>query len=189
MAATNAGLAFGGMTNCCFRCGLRMFFGVRPVSIVADAFDDIQFHDLVFQQTQCPSRAPFRRLQTGQGAQFRLPGTIEDASPGGGGQVLGASTASDPSSTSCRRARAMVARLVFRAEAIRLKLQASPTGEASAFNRMRAFVSFCARCLPLWIKFSNRSRSSALSFTTYFFTAISLATANRLQRSLRRHRF
>jgi hypothetical protein len=26
MAATNALLAFGGMTHCCFRCGLRMFF-------------------------------------------------------------------------------------------------------------------------------------------------------------------
>jgi hypothetical protein len=26
MAATNSLLAFGGMTHCCFRCGLRMFF-------------------------------------------------------------------------------------------------------------------------------------------------------------------
>ena len=48
--------------------------------------------------------------------------------------------------------------------------------------RMRAFVSFCAECLPLRIKVSSRSRSSAVSFTTYFFTAISLAATNRLLR-------
>src|SRR3954464_6876280 len=138
-------------------------------SFIADALDDIQRHDFVFQQTQGPSRAPFRRLRTAQGDQFRLPGAIEDARSGGGGECLRSSTASKPSSTNCRRVRAMLARPVFSAEAIRLSLQASPAGEASTCNRMRAFVSFCAGCLPPWIKLSNCSPSSALSFTTYFF--------------------
>src|SRR3954462_8952349 len=88
MAATNAGLALGGMTNCCFRCGLRMVFERPPDRVIADALDDIQLHDFVFQQTQGPSRAPFRRLRTGQGDQFRRPGAIEDARSGGGGRVF-----------------------------------------------------------------------------------------------------
>jgi hypothetical protein len=52
----------------------------------------------------------------------------------------------------------------------------------SAFNKIRALVNFRAGCLPLWIKVFRRSRSSALSFTTYLFTAISFATTNRLRR-------
>src|SRR5213080_3129637 len=32
MAATNAALASGGMTNCCFRCGLRRFFSASARS-------------------------------------------------------------------------------------------------------------------------------------------------------------
>ena len=32
MAATKAALASGGITHCCFRCGLRVFFSsVRPI--------------------------------------------------------------------------------------------------------------------------------------------------------------
>src|SRR5271166_674094 len=97
------------------------------------------------------------------------------------GECLRVSTASNPSSTSCWRVRAIVARLVFKALAIWLSLQASPASPASAFNRMRAFVNLWAGCLPLRIRLSSRSRSSALSFTTYFFTAISLAATNRLR--------
>jgi transposase len=47
-----------------------------------------------------------------------------------------------------------------------------------------AFISFCAGCLPVWIKLSSCSRSAAFSFTTYFFTAISLAATNRLRQNV-----
>src|SRR5208282_1527698 len=47
---------------------------------------------------------------------------------------------------------------------------------------MRALVNFRAGCLPLWIRAFRRSRSFALSFTTYFFTAISFAATNQLRR-------
>lgn len=54
--------------------------------------------------------------------------------------------------------------------------------ETSAFNRMRAFVSNCAECLPEPIKSVSFARSSALSRTTYFLTAISFPATNHLQR-------
>jgi hypothetical protein len=38
--------------------------------------------------------------------------------------------------------------------------------------------------LPVWIKLPSRSRSAALSFTTYFFAAISLAATNRLRQNV-----
>src|ERR1022692_4055811 len=45
---------------------------------------------------------------------------------------------------------------------------------------MRAFTNWCARCLPLRISIVSCSRSSSLSFTAYFFTAISFAATNHL---------
>jgi hypothetical protein len=84
--------------------------------------------DLVFQQAQRPSK-------------MRV---LAEA-----GECLRVSTASNPSSTSCWRVRAMVAKLVLSAAAIWLSLNASPPSAASAFNRMRAFISFCAGCLPV----------------------------------------
>src|SRR6516225_2546210 len=114
-------------------------------------------------------------------------------------------TASKPSSTSCWRARYTVVALVSSASTIRLSLQPSPPSETSAFNRIRAFISFCAELFPLWIMSSSRLRSSWLNRTTYFFTAISLADmvapiavpcdkgnqpilSNPLKRATRRHR-
>jgi len=74
--------------------------------------------------------------------------------------------------------RAIVSMLVSNAAEIALSLHPSPISEVSAFNRMRALVSNRARLLPASIKASNRARSSALSFTTYFVTAISLPATN-----------
>jgi hypothetical protein len=54
--------------------------------------------------------------------------------------------------------------------------------EASAFSRMRAFTTWRARCLSFWINVLSRSRSSPLSFTTYFFTAACFAVTMRLRR-------
>ena len=57
---------------------------------------------------------------------------------------------------------------------------------ASAFNKIRALVNFRAGCLPLWIRVTpDALGSSALSFTTYFFTAISFTVTNRLRRYVR----
>src|SRR6266699_1384418 len=85
------------------------------------------------------------------------------------------STASTPSSTSCWRVRYTVVALVSSASTIRLSLQPSPPSEMSAFNKIRAFISFCAELFPLRIISSSCLRSSWLNRTTNFFTATSLA--------------
>ena len=66
----------------------------------------------------------------------------------------------------------------------KLSFPGSPASDTSAFNRMRAFVSDCAGCLPAQIIASSRSRSSALNFTTYFLTEISLPATNHLHRRI-----
>src|SRR5271166_6242737 len=50
------------------------------------------------------------------------------------------------------------------------------------FCVQKVLVSNCAGLLPAWIKASSRARSSALSFTTYFLTAISFPATNHLHR-------
>src|SRR5208282_3352910 len=100
------------------------------------------------------------------------------------GLYLRLNTASNPSSTSWRLVRSIVAMLVSSAAAIRLSLQPSPSSDMSAFSRMRAFVSSWAERLPLWINSSSWACSSALNRTTYFLTAISFPTTNHLHRCL-----
>src|SRR5215475_9748165 len=56
---------------------------------------------------------------------------------------------------------------------ILLSLHPGPPSETSAFRRMRAFRSRRAGALPLRTSACSCSRSSALSRTTYFFTAMS----------------
>src|SRR5271166_5320952 len=104
------------------------------------------------------------------------------------GECLRVSTASNPSSTSCWRVRATVATLVSRAEAIWLSLHPAPADEVSAFNRMRALTNCPARCLPARISVLSCSRSSSLSVTMYFLTAICFAVTTHL-RGFRSHRF
>ena len=48
-------------------------------------------------------------------------------------------------------------------------------GEASAFNKIRAFISRCAGPRPFRVSAASCSRSSPLNRTTYFFTIISFA--------------
>ncbi len=100
------------------------------------------------------------------------------------GLYLRVSAATMPSSTSRRRVRPILLMLVSNAAEIALSLQPSPASDTSAFNRMRAFVSDCAGCLPAQIIASSRSRSSALNFTTYFLTEISLPDTNHLHRRI-----
>src|SRR5262252_1624578 len=98
------------------------------------------------------------------------------------GLYLRLNTASNPSSTSWRLVRSIVAMLVSSAPAIMLSLQPSPASDTSAFSRMRAFVSNWAERLPLRINSSSWARSSVLNRTTYFLTAISFPTTNHLHR-------
>src|ERR1700689_4717481 len=100
------------------------------------------------------------------------------------GLYLRLNTASNPSSTSWRLVRSIVAMLVSSAAAIRLSLQPSPSSDTSDFSRMRAFVSSWAERLPLRINSSSWARSSVLNRTTYFLTAISFPTTNHLHRCL-----
>src|SRR5580658_4777726 len=100
------------------------------------------------------------------------------------GLYLRVNTASNPSSTSCRLVRSIVAVLMSKALAIALSLQPSPASDTSAFKRMRALVSNWAERLPLRINSLSRSRSSASSLTTYFLTAISFPATNHLHRCL-----
>src|ERR1700674_5208917 len=104
------------------------------------------------------------------------------------GECLRIRAASNPSSTSRWRVRASVSTLLSRAGAIWLSLQLSPPSEASAFNRIRAFSSFCAGWCPLWIRAVRYARSSLLSVTRYFFTAISFLAINPLRQQRRNHR-
>ena len=164
MVATNTTLASGGITHCCLRCGLRVFFERPPHRVVAGA-DNVQFDDLLLEQTQAPSGKACRGRREGQRDQFCFPAPSENPPPAKFELYLRANTASNPSSTSWA-GRSTVAMLVSSAAAIRLSLQPSPASDTSAFKRMRAFVSSWAERLPLRIQPSSSSRSSALSLTT-----------------------
>src|SRR5208283_1352835 len=159
----------------------KVFFSVRPIVL------SLALATMFSSTTLSSSRLNVHRARPFGGSEQARAINLASEAPSKmrvlaeAGECLRVSTASNPSSTSCWRVRAIVARLVFKALAIWLSLQASPASPASAFNRMRAFVNLWAGCLPLRIRLSSRSRSSALSFTTYFFTAISLAATNRLR--------
>src|SRR6516225_7305352 len=79
MAATNALLAFGGMTHCWRRWGLRVFFERSPDRAVAGTIDNAEFYDLVLQQPQRPARPSLRRFGTSQGDQLGLFLAVENA--------------------------------------------------------------------------------------------------------------
>src|SRR3954470_24007395 len=147
----------------------NVFLSVRPIVLSLTRSTIFSATTLSSSRRKVHRARPFGGSEQVRAISFAAPAPSKMRGLAEGGECLRSSTASKPSSTNCRRVRAMVARPVFSAEAIRLSLQASPAGEASTFNRMRAVVSFCAGCLPPWIKLSNCSRSSALSFTRYFF--------------------
>jgi hypothetical protein len=70
------------------------------------------------------------------------------------GLYLRLNTASNPSSSSWRLVRSIVAMLVSSAAAIPLSLQPSPSSDTSAFSRMRAFLSSREERLPWRINFA-----------------------------------
>src|ERR1700732_638184 len=155
-----------------------------PDRVVAGALDNVQFDNLLLEQTQAPSGKAFRGRREGQRDQVASAAPSKIRRRAEFALYLRANTASNPSSTSWRLVRSTVAMLVSSAAAIRLSLQPSPASDMSAFNRMRAFVSSWAERLPLRINSLSRSRSSASSLTTYFLTAISFPATNHLHRCL-----
>src|SRR5664279_3288034 len=160
----------------------RVFFSVRPIvlSLARSTMSNV---------TTCSSSScRVHRLRPLGGAEQAKAINLASAAPSKmrslaeRGECLRTRTASNPSSTSCWRVRATVSMLVSRATAIWLSLHPSPASEASAFSRMRALVSCRAGCFPAWISVLRRSRSSSLSLTTYFFTAICFAVTKHLRR-------
>src|ERR1700682_5382252 len=159
----------------------RVFLSVRPI-VLSLARSTMFSSTTVSSSSRNVHRArplggleQAKAISLASAAPSKIRGRAEAA------ECLRVRTAANPSCTSCWRVRLTVATLVFRAFEIWLSLHPSPPSEASAFNRMRAFMSCRAGCLPAWINLSSCSRSSSLSFTTYLFTAISLAATNRLR--------
>jgi hypothetical protein len=58
----------------------NVFFSVRPI-VLSLAFDDLQFDDRLFQQSQCPAGPAGRRFGTRQRDQPGLGRSIKDAPP------------------------------------------------------------------------------------------------------------
>jgi hypothetical protein len=159
----------------------RVFLSVRPIVLSLA-------RSTIFSSTTCSSNSckvhrlrPFGGLEQAKAINLASAAPSKIRGLAEAGECRRTRTASNPASTSCWRIRATVLTLVSSAAAIWLSLQPSPASEASALSRMRALINCWAECLPVWISLSSRSRSSALSSTTYFFTAISLATTNRLR--------
>src|SRR5580704_10446229 len=112
MLATKAALASGGITHCCLRCGLRKFFQRPPDRVVAGALDNVQFDDLLLEQAQAPTGETLRGRRECQCDQLCFRRAVENAWTGGIGIVLRVNTASNPSSTSWRLVRSILAMLV-----------------------------------------------------------------------------
>ena len=135
------------------------FFKSTPDSVVAGALNDMPFDDFILEQARvhlaCPSGAgPHASvINFASATPSKIRGRAEF------GLYLRVSTASNPSSTNCRRVRRILAMLVSTASAIRLSLQPSPASDTSAFNRMRAFVNNGAERLPLRIRSLSCARS------------------------------
>jgi hypothetical protein len=78
MACTKAALCSGGMQKRLTRHGLSSFFFQPSMDGgVADALDDPEFDQLIAEQVQGPTAAPFGRGAAGQLDQARLGGAIE----------------------------------------------------------------------------------------------------------------
>ena len=91
--------------------------------------------------------------------------------------------ASTPSSTNRWRTRSTVVTPTSSASTMRWSIQAGPPAEASALNRIRAWVSLRAAALPDAIKAWSSWRSSSVSVTLYRFITCLLESDN-LQESL-----
>src|SRR5271165_6403440 len=129
-------------------------------------------------------REPLGRRRAGQGDQFRLRRPVENPRPGGVRIVFAGQRRRDPFFDQSTPGAADIVDAGVQRRRDRAVAPTFAPSDTSAFNRMRAFVSDCAGCLPAQIIASSRSRSSALNFTTYFLTEISLPATNHLHRRI-----
>src|SRR5271169_1937798 len=156
----------------------EVFFSVRPIVLSLTRATMFSSTTLSSSKRNVHRARPLGGSEQASAVSLASPAPSKMRRLTEAGERFGVSTASNPSATSCRRTRAIVTRPVL----IWLSLHPSPASPASAFNKMRAPVNFRTGRLPLWISAFRRSRSSVVSFTTYFFTAISFAATNRLRR-------
>ena len=185
MVATNAALASGGITHCCLRCGLRMFFLASARSCCR------------WRARQCAVRQPSPRADAGSIWQ----------SPSGTGESVSAISFASAAPSKIRRRAELDCicgptppRTLPRPAGAWCRLDSGDAGVqrrgdpavAPAFARIR-YVRFqqdarLRQQLGGKLAFSNqlssRSRSSASSLTTYFLTAISFPATNHLHRCL-----
>ena len=76
------------MTHCSCRWGLSAFFKPPPDRVVTCTLDDLQFHDMLFQQFEGPARPPLRRLATSQRNQLRFGSPVENTRPNRGRRIF-----------------------------------------------------------------------------------------------------
>src|SRR3978361_1265092 len=116
----------------------NVFFSVRPIVL------SLALATMFSSTTLSSSRLNVHRARPFGGSEQASAISLASEAPSKmrvlaeAGECVRVSTASNPSSTSCWRVRAMVAKLVLSAAAIWLSLNASPPSAASAFSRMRA---------------------------------------------------
>jgi hypothetical protein len=128
--------------------------------------DDPEFHDLVLQQPQRPARLPLGRFGTRQGDQLGFFLAVENAGHGRHLALFAAQNRLEPLFDE------LSADAVDHRGAGIQRHDDLAVAPARA-NRIRAFKSRRAGPLPLRISVSSCWRSSTLSLTTYFFTAMS----------------
>ena len=130
-------------------------------------------------------RAPWA-ARTGQRGEFGLGGTIEDAPPGRGRRSLRGQHRLDPFFDQIADALARQSRgrcLAPQRSGCRSILPLPHRHRPS--TRSAPWSTSAPGACHSGSECSRRSRSSALSFTTYFFTAISFTVTNRLRRYVR----
>ena len=158
----------------------EVFFRVRPIVL------SLALSTICLSTTSSSNRRKVQRACPAGGSEQVKAISLASAVPSKirrlaeFGECLRVRTASNPSSTSCRRTRLTVIALVSSACAIWRSFHPSQASEVSAFNKIRAFINRCAGCLPLWTMTSSRFRSSLLNFTTYRLMTVPSPATNHL---------
>ena len=155
MLAANAALASGGMTHCFLRWGLSVFCpSVRPIVLSLATLNDVQFRTASSSNNNVHRAHGDWRFGAGNYVQLGLGCSVERCAfwptLAERGRVR---TASRPSSTGCWRVQATSTDVDIQSRGdLAVAPSAARPRDPSAFNRMRAFTNWPARCLPLWIR-------------------------------------
>ena len=148
----------------CRRWGWNVFLSVL-LMLRAGTIDNLELHDLFFQQPQRPACAPLGRLGTSQRISSASFSPSKSAQP----PVSPVACGSTPPRSllppvACAPGKPET--LVSKALIIRLSLQPAPASETSAFNNIRAFSSRWAGLLPS-VSTLQAARVLVASRTTY----------------------